>query len=484
MSAQQHAGPLVKRFESYGMEFVFDAHTNRIFRLFATEASAFDVWVAGAQLSEVARRYPSEAAMIRGSVAQGLFSCRRPGRLSFGGGLRAVASDVRSRRTLTILEITQQCNLQCKYCTFGGGFSYHRKLNGRTMSSAVLMAAIDDAVRCATRLEVLSIGFYGGEPLAAFPLIMSAVRYARQRAGNKRIRFSVTTNATLLDRAKAEFLRDNEFSVLVSIDGPRVMHNRYRIYPGGRGSFDDTMRGLKVLLAAYNGSLRDKIGLNMVLPTRQWGDHVWKLWRDTPWLPKDLKARAGLVDAPDGMPPPPPSPPAAFGRTVKGAWALSVENNSAECPPLSFESYDTKLSKIHQREIHEGPRDSFYPNGCCVPGARRVYVRVDGTYQVCERAHGAPTIGSVWTGVDIGRVLNLTREYAERSIRDCRDCWAGPLCSLCFHNGYKCAKFNITRKRALCEGERDGLLRQLKLYAWVLEKHPERVLLWEKIRIE
>ncbi|MFB3887386.1 MAG: radical SAM protein [Thermodesulfobacteriota bacterium] len=483
MSVKKQASPLVKRFESYGMEFVFDAHTNRIFRLAAAEASAFDVWAAGARLSDVARRYPSEAAMIRRSVARGLFSRRRPDGLSFGGGLRAVASDVRSRRTLTILEITQRCNLRCGYCTFGGGFSDHRKLNGRMMSSAVLMAAIDDAVRCATGLEELSIGFYGGEPLAAFPLIISAVRYARQQAGDKKIRFSLTTNATLLDRTKAEFLRDNEFSVLVSVDGPRVMHDRYRIYPGGRGSFGDTMRGLKVLLAAYGEPLRGKIGLNMVLPSRQWGDHVWKLWRETPWLPKDLRARAGLVDAPDGMPPPPPSPPVAYGKTIKGAWVQSVENNSSEYHPLSSEIYDMRLSKIHQREIHRGPRDSFYPNGCCVPGARRVYVRADGTYQVCERAHGTPTIGSVRTGVDIGRVLNLVREYAERSISDCKDCWAVPLCSLCFHQGYKCARFNITRKRALCEGERDGLLRQLRLYAWVLEKHPERVALWEKILI-
>jgi uncharacterized protein len=483
MQAQQKASPLVKRFESSGMEFIFDSHTSKIFRLTEEEASAFDMWVAGARLSEVARRYPSEGRMIQKSAEQGLFSSQRSDKMSFGGGLSAVALDVRSKRTLTILEITQRCNLRCGYCTFGDGFSDHRKLNGQTMSITVLRAAIDDAVQCASGLERLSIGFYGGEPLAAFQMIQSAVQYARQQAGNKEIRFSLTTNATLLDRTKAKYLRDNEFSVLVSVDGPRVMHDRYRVYQDGKGSYDDTMQGLKFLLEAYDLPLRDKIGLNMVLPTQQWGDHLWKLWIENPWLPNGLRAQAGLVDAPDGMTPPPPPPPAIADKTVKGAWMLSVENNNSDCPPLSSESYDSELARIHQREIHNGPRDSFYPNGCCVPGARRVYVRVDGTYQVCERAHGVPTIGSVNNGVDVDRVLKLTREYVDRSKDDCKDCWAIPLCSLCFHHGYECAGFNTKRKRDMCKGEQDRLLHLLKLYAWVLEMHPERLHLWERIQI-
>ena len=98
------------------------------------------------------------------------------------------------------------------------------------------------------------IGFYGGEPLLEFDLLKRIVLLAEKLAGQwaTSVGFSITTNGTLLTDEKIHFLAQHAFSVLVSLDGDKKSHNRYRVFrndnrPGERiGSFDTVgqdMRG-------------------------------------------------------------------------------------------------------------------------------------------------------------------------------------------------------------------------------------------------
>ena len=98
----------------------------------------------------------------------------------------------------------------------------------------------------------VAIAWQGGEPtLMGVEFFRRSVELANGflRPG-QRAAYTIQTNATLLDEEWAEFFKENDFLVGVSIDGPRELHDAYRVNKGGKGSFDQVMRGLGYLQAA------------------------------------------------------------------------------------------------------------------------------------------------------------------------------------------------------------------------------------------
>lgn len=137
------------------------------------------------------------------------------------------------------LSVTRACNLACRYC-----FVMNRpELREGTMTPETALKAIKLCDRSAT-----SISFFGGEPLLQFEMIKSVVEMAEWMC--ELPTFHLTTNATLIDDAKAEFLEQHGVAVLVSLDGPPEIHNRNRPLAarrGGRSSYELTMAGLETL---------------------------------------------------------------------------------------------------------------------------------------------------------------------------------------------------------------------------------------------
>ena len=79
------------------------------------------------------------------------------------------------------------------------------------------------------------IGFYGGEPLLAFPLIVESVKYAEEIFAGVDISFNITTNATLLTDEIIDFLLDHHFKLTFSLDGPNEVQDKNRIFANGSG---------------------------------------------------------------------------------------------------------------------------------------------------------------------------------------------------------------------------------------------------------
>jgi uncharacterized protein len=93
----------------------------------------------------------------------------------------------------------------------------------------------------------LVIGFYGGEPLLQYTLIDRIVEYAKMLFANWNLNFNVTTNGTILDEKIVDFLKRENFSVLVSLDGPRKNHDSKRLYPNEKGTFTDIWNNLRMV---------------------------------------------------------------------------------------------------------------------------------------------------------------------------------------------------------------------------------------------
>ncbi|OKY74633.1 MAG: anaerobic sulfatase maturase [Desulfobulbaceae bacterium DB1] len=147
------------------------------------------------------------------------------------------------------------CNLNCEYCfylekqaLFSSGEQYR-------MSDDVLSAFITDYVTCQPTPEVAFV-WQGGEPtLGGLDFFNRVVELQKPLAGRKIISNALQTNGTLLTDEWCVFLREHDFLVGISLDGPQEVHDRYRRDRGGNGSFAQVMRGLRLLQkhgVAYN----------------------------------------------------------------------------------------------------------------------------------------------------------------------------------------------------------------------------------------
>jgi uncharacterized protein len=139
------------------------------------------------------------------------------------------------------------CNLDCTYCFFLSKDALYPGVSSR-MSDDTLEAYIGQLIAAHTTPEV-TIAWQGGEPtLMGLDFFRRAVeitqRYARP---GQLIEHSIQTNGTLLDEEWAAFFAEHNFLVGLSIDGPQPMHDAYRVWKNGRGSFDDVMRAWSLL---------------------------------------------------------------------------------------------------------------------------------------------------------------------------------------------------------------------------------------------
>ena len=140
------------------------------------------------------------------------------------------------------------CNLDCKYCFF---------LSKQTLYPDSDFRMADDLVEEYIRqlLEsqkgsVVALAWQGGEPtlmgLGFFRRTMELV--AKYRKPGQKVEHSIQTNGTRLDDAWCEFFKEHKFLVGLSVDGPRELHDTYRVDKGGKGTFDQVMQGWEMLV--------------------------------------------------------------------------------------------------------------------------------------------------------------------------------------------------------------------------------------------
>jgi uncharacterized protein len=143
--------------------------------------------------------------------------------------------------------IGPRCNLNCEYCFYLEKQALFPKGENYVMSDVVLQAYIAKYI---TMQPTPVVGFVwqGGEPtLLGLDFYKKVIELQRPFAGQKEITNSLQTNGIPLDDKWCEFLKENNFLVGLSLDGPREIHDRYRKDRGGKGSFDKVMQGLKLL---------------------------------------------------------------------------------------------------------------------------------------------------------------------------------------------------------------------------------------------
>lgn len=139
------------------------------------------------------------------------------------------------------------CNLDCRYCFYLDKASLYPGTQDWAMSDTVLERHIGQTI-AANQVPEVEFAWQGGEPtLLGVGFFRKALAMQRRHAQGKRIRNALQTNGTLLDEEWCRFLREHDFLVGISLDGPRELHDAYRRDKRQRPSFDRVMRGVDLL---------------------------------------------------------------------------------------------------------------------------------------------------------------------------------------------------------------------------------------------
>ena len=146
------------------------------------------------------------------------------------------------------LVLSQDCNMRCIYCyENGGSFNKTRKI----MDCSTIKKIVDWWIsKIPQEISLVRVEFYGGEPLLNISGFMYAIEYINEKMKqlNKKVRYFVITNGTLINGEILEVLKINKVTVTLSIDGDRESQNVNRRLLGNQDSYDIVIQNLHRLL--------------------------------------------------------------------------------------------------------------------------------------------------------------------------------------------------------------------------------------------
>jgi len=148
---------------------------------------------------------------------------------------------------LLIKPASSGCNMSCDYCFYVDEARHRKTASYGIMTSETLEAVISKALAFADHHCV--IGFQGGEPTLAgleFFRYVVALQHKYRKPGQI-VENAIQTNGYAFNAEWAEFLADNNFLVGLSLDGPKDIHDRYRVDHGGKGTFRQVLRTVELL---------------------------------------------------------------------------------------------------------------------------------------------------------------------------------------------------------------------------------------------
>ena len=321
------------------------------------------------------------------------------------------------------LHIAHTCNLNCSYC-FASQGKYHGER--AVMSYEVGKRALDFLIENSGTRRNLEVDFFGGEPLLNFGVVKDLVKYARsvEKEHGKNFRFTLTTNGVLIDDDVIDFANREMSNVVLSLDGRKEIHDRFRVDYAGNGSFDKIVPKFQKLVEARGGE-------NYYM--RGTFTHA------NPDFLEDIKVMLDLGFNELSMEP-----------------VVCADGDPAELTESDIEivkdQYE-KLAELMLERRREGRPFTFYHYMIDLKGGPCIYKRISGCGSGTEYMAVTPwgdlypchqfvgdekyRLGDIYEGVTNTEIQN---EFASCNVyakEECRDCWAKLYCSGgCAANAY------------------------------------------------
>ena len=321
------------------------------------------------------------------------------------------------------LHIAHTCNLNCAYC-FASQGKYHG--DRAVMSFEVGKQALDFLVANSGSRRNLEVDFFGGEPLMNFEVVKRLVAYARsiEAEKGKHFRFTLTTNGLLIDDDVIDFANRECSNVVLSLDGRKEIHDRFRVDYAGNGSWEKIVPKFQKLVASRGGK-------NYYM--RGTFTHA------NPDFLKDIEVMLDL----------------GFNELSMEPVVCAEGDPSAlteEDLPIVTEQYE-KLAELMLEREKEGRPFTFYHYMLDLTGGPCIYKRISGCGSGTEYMAVTPwgdlypchqfvgeekfRLGDIWNGVQNTAVQDDFAACNVYAREECRDCWARLYCSGgCAANAY------------------------------------------------
>ncbi|MGL4774248.1 MAG: thioether cross-link-forming SCIFF peptide maturase [Clostridium sp.] len=314
------------------------------------------------------------------------------------------------------LNIIHGCNLRCKYC-FADDGEYHG--NKGVMSVDTAKKAIDYVVKRSGPRKNIEIDLFGGEPTMIMDSIKEIVQYAREneKKWNKNIRFTMTTNATLLNDDMMDFMDKEMGNIILSLDGRQEVNDNVRIKVDGSGSYNDIIPNVKKMIAKRT---EGKMYYVRGTFTRANTD----FYEDVMAMVKEGFDEVSIEPV-----------------VLEDKHALSLREEDL---PKIFESYDKLYNEMARRK-NEGDEFNFYHFNINLNGGPCVYKRISGCGAGFEYVAITPQgdvypchqfvgkeefkLGTIYDDsydAELGKTFKKAHIYNKPK---CKDCWARFYCS-------------------------------------------------------
>ena len=321
------------------------------------------------------------------------------------------------------LHIAHTCNLNCSYC-FASQGKYHGER--AIMSYEVGKRALDFLMENSGTRRNLEVDFFGGEPLMNFQVVKDLVAYAQsvEQERGKNFRFTLTTNGVLVDDEVIDWANRECSNVVLSLDGRKEVHDRFRVDYAGKGSWEKIVPKFQRFVEKRGG--RDYY-------MRGTFTHA------NPDFLKDIQTMLDLGFNELSMEP---------VVCAKGDPSALTEADLV----IVMDQYE-KLAQLMLQKDKEGKPFTFYHYMIDLSGGPCIYKRISGCGSGTEYMAVTPwgdlypchqfvgeerfKLGNIWDGVTNKEVQG---EFAACNVYahpECRDCWARLYCSGgCAANAY------------------------------------------------
>ncbi|MBQ8332086.1 MAG: thioether cross-link-forming SCIFF peptide maturase [Clostridia bacterium] len=381
-------------------------------------------------VSAILEAYPNREDVTEEEIlscCDDLEELRRSGKLFTPDTFAAKAGDLKKKTSGVVkalcLHVAHTCNLNCSYC-FASQGKYHG--DRAIMSLEVGKRALDFLIENSHGRTNLEVDFFGGEPLMNFDMLKELVAYARERekACGKNFRFTLTTNGVLIDDDVIEFANREMSNVVLSLDGRKEVHDRFRVDYTGKGSWERIVPKFQKLVEARGGK-------NYYM--RGTFTHA------NPDFLKDIEEMLSL----------------GFNELSMEPVVCAPDDPSAlteEDLPVVLEQYE-QLAELMLKRHRAGKPFTFYHYMIDLKGGPCIYKRISGCGSGTEYMAVTPwgdlypchqfvgeekfKLGNIWDGVDNHEIQGEFAACNVYSRAECKDCWAKLYCSGgCAANAY------------------------------------------------
>ena len=378
-------------------------------------------------IDEITEKYPEVSREEAQECYEQITELKDEGKLFTPDTFEPLAGELKQKNEGIVkalcLHVAHTCNLNCSYC-FASQGKYHGER--AIMSFEVGKQALDFLVAHSGTRTNLEVDFFGGEPLMNFDVVKQLVAYARsiEKENHKNFRFTLTTNGLLIDDDVIDFCNREMHNVVLSLDGRKEVHDRFRVDYSGRGSWERIVPKFQKLVEARGGK-------NYYM--RGTFTHA------NPDFLEDIKEMLSL----------------GFTELSMEPVVCAPDDPSAlteEDLPVVMEQYE-KLAELMLERRAEGRPFTFYhymidlKDGPCIykrisgcgSGTEYMAVTPWGDLYPCHQFVGEEKfrLGNVWDGVDNHETQE---EFASCNVYarpECKDCWAKLYCSGgCAANAY------------------------------------------------